>query len=38
MGRRGKETRKHEEGLEAIDTADQKLAEIGCKRTGGPER
>jgi hypothetical protein len=32
------QARKTVDGLEAIDSADQKLAELGRKRTGGPER
>jgi hypothetical protein len=32
------QARKTADGLEAIDSADQKLAELGRKRTGWPER
>ena len=32
------QARKDQEGLEAIDLADQQLAELGRKRTGGQER
>lgn len=32
------QARKNPDDLEALDSADQKLAEIGRKRTGGPER
>jgi hypothetical protein len=32
------QARKNADGFEALDSADQKLAELGRKRTGGPER